>query len=357
MSMASLIVLRRMTIFIIMDKNIAILWDIENVTPGSSDNLFVQSLMDYAESLGRVLSSHAYADWSKPGFRSLGPILATYNFFMLHVPFKRTRSNKNGADMMLVSDAFDLLRFYEHIDTYLLITGDSDFRPLLRSLRKSGKEIHIVCDFKTASKDLLEQADSFKDYRELRPDEDDDEVEDDIEVTERKPREPKFDKNRELWYGRLAESAAQLHREKKTCNMGTVKVQMKMLYRGFDEKKLGFRQWSAFIASAVKAGYVTMQEYEKGTEILAGKGFEKNRHKGSLQEGFKTLIETLTELDNGGTPGYHRYSVLSSRMKEKNINTENLGFSRFKLFISSAEARGLVETKVEAFSSYVKRQV
>jgi hypothetical protein len=216
------------------NKNIAILWDIENVTPGSTDNLFVQSLMDYAESLGRVVTSYAYADWSKPGFRSLGPILATYNFFMLHVPYKKARSNKNGSDMQLVSDAFDLLRFFEHIDTYLLITGDSDFRPLLRSLRKSGKEIHIVCDFKTAAKDLLEQADSFKDYRELRPDDDDDD--DDDSEPETVKNQNHVSNSREYWFERLAESAAQLHREKKTCNMGTVKVQMKILNRGFDEK-------------------------------------------------------------------------------------------------------------------------
>ena len=139
--------------------------------------------------------------------------------------------------------------------------------------------------------------------------------------------------------------------------MGTVKIQMKILNRGFDEKKLGFRQWSAFIAAAVKAGYVSMTEYEKGTEIHPGMGYEKNREKGSLQGAFRILIETLKELDNNGTPGYHRYSVLSSRLKEKKVDTNNLGFSKFKLFVSSAEARGLVETKVEAFSSYLKRQV
>jgi hypothetical protein len=336
------------------NKNIAILWDIENVTPGSTDNLFVQSLMDYAESLGRVVTSYAYADWSKPGFRSLGPILATYNFFMLHVPYKKARSNKNGSDMQLVSDAFDLLRFFEHIDTYLLITGDSDFRPLLRSLRKSGKEIHIVCDFKTAAKDLLEQADSFKDYRELRPDDDDD---DDDSEPETVKNQNHVSNSREYWFERLAESAAQLHREKKTCNMGTVKVQMKILNRGFDEKKLGYRQWSAFIAAAVKAGYVTMNEVEKGTEIIPGKGYEKNREKGSLQGAFRVLIETLKELDKNGSPAFHRYSVLSSILKDKKIDTRDLGFSKFKLFISSAEARGLVETKVEAFSSYLRRQV
>jgi hypothetical protein len=100
-----------------------------------------------------------------------------------------------------------------------------------------------------------------------------------------------------------------------------------------------------------------MNEVEKGTEIIPGKGYEKNREKGSLQGAFRVLIETLKELDKNGSPAFHRYSVLSSILKDKKIDTRDLGFSKFKLFISSAEARGLVETKVEAFSSYLRRQV
>ena len=112
-----------------MTNNVAILWDLENVTPSSSNTLFLDGMMEYVESMGSVVCSYAYADWSKPGFRNLGPMLSARNFYMVHIP--RARKTKNSADMQLVSDALDLLRYYSNIDTYVLITGDSDFRPLL----------------------------------------------------------------------------------------------------------------------------------------------------------------------------------------------------------------------------------
>jgi len=341
-----------------MNKNIAILWDIENVTPPSSNNLFTQGLFDYAESLGRIAVAYAYADWSKPAFRKLGPILSSHNCTMLHIPYKRTRKNKNGSDMQLVSDAMDLLHHFSHISTYLLITGDSDFRPLLRSLRKSGKEVHIVCDFKTAAQDLLDQADSFKDYRELIPDNDSDDERD--EKDEREERDSKKGyvtkdpKEREEWFERLAEAASLLQKENKTCNMGTAKIKMKMLNRGFDEKRLGYKQWSAFIGAAVKAGYISLNESDKDSEIVPGKGYRQDR--GSLGKAFKKLMEILSELDGRKKGQFHPYSVVSSKLKDAGIQMEDIGFSKFKLFASSAEARGLVETKVEEFSSFIRRQ-
>ena len=69
--------------------------------------------------------------------------------------------------MVLVSDALEILRVAEHIDTFILVTGDSDFRFLVLALRRAGKTIHIVCNTKNASEDLLALADSYVEYREL----------------------------------------------------------------------------------------------------------------------------------------------------------------------------------------------
>ncbi len=334
-----------------MTENVAILWDIENVTPSSNDNLLIQGMWDYAESKGRVVTSYAYADWSKPGFRSLGPILAGMHFYMVHVPYQRVRRNKNGSDMQLVTDAMEILRFHGHIDTFILITGDSDFRSLLLTLRKSGKKIHVICDIKTAAQDLLILADSFTDYRELIPDSDDDDDsgdEDDSTQTRQKH-------SKEYWFERLAETATILQKDGKRGNMGSVKIKMKMLNRDFDEKSLGYKRWSSFITAAVKAGYVNLEEEKDSqTNILPGKGYVQEV--GSLQQALKTLVITLEELDGKKGPQYHPYSILSSTLKDKGIIMKNLGFSKFKKFISSAEARGLVETKVENLRSYVKLQ-
>jgi uncharacterized LabA/DUF88 family protein len=197
-----------------MNHNVAIFWDVENVKPSSSKNIFIQGLWDYAEGLGRVVSSHAYADWSQPGYKSLGPALASLHFNMVHVPFRGRRRDKNSADMHLTNDCLDLLRFQDHIDTYVLLTGDSDFRPLVMNLRKAGKVTHIVCDIKNASNDLLRLADNFTDFRDMYPSEDDDGGDETGEESS-SGKNNTTSYSKEYWFERLAETASILLKEKK----------------------------------------------------------------------------------------------------------------------------------------------
>lgn len=331
-----------------MNHNVAIFWDVENVKPSSSRNLFIQGLWDYAEDLGRVVSSHAYADWGQSGYKSLGPSLAALHFNMVHVPFRGRRRDKNSADMHLTNDCLDLLRFQDHIDTYVLLTGDSDFRPLVMNLRKAGKITHIVCDIKNASNDLLRLADNFTDFRDLYPSEDN---ENSDEETGKKDSTTSYSK--EYWFERLAETASILKNDKKGTDPGNVKITMKKLNQGFDERALGYKRWGDFIASASRAGYVSMESDDQRSEIIPGTRFQKET--GSLQIALKTLVDTLMEMDGNDKKEFHRYGIVNSKLKEKGINTKALGFNQFKKFISSAEARGLVETQVEKLTSFVKR--
>jgi len=233
------------------------------------------------------------------------------------------------------------------------LTGDSDFRPLVMNLRKAGKITHIVCDIKNASNDLLRLADNFTDFRDLYPSDDDDGGDNDEEPGRKDPATTSYSK--EYWFERLAETASILRKEKKGTDPGNVKITMKKLNQGFDEKALGYKRWGDFIASASRAGYVSMESDDKQSEIVPGRRFSQEA--GSLQIALKTLVDTLSEMDGSSTePEFHRYGVVSSRLKEKNINTKALGFSQFKKFISSAEARGLVETRVEKLTSFVRRQ-
>ena len=337
-----------------MVQNVAVFWDVENVRPLSSRNMFIQGLWDYAEGLGRVVSAYAYADWSQSMFKQLGPALAALHFNMIHVPFRGRRRDKNSADMHLTSDCLDLLRFQSHIHTYILLTGDSDFRPLVMNLRKAGKTTHIVCDIKNASNDLLRLADSFTDFRDMYPSEDDETGEDDIREENVQKRDGRASYPKEYWFERLAETASILRKEKKATDPGNVKISMKKLNQGFNERSLGYKRWSDFIAHASRSGYVIMESDDKQTEILPGRQFSQET--GSLQVALRTLIETLTEMDNHSSePNFHRYGIVNSRLKEQGINTRALGFSQFKQFVSSAEARGLVETQVEKLNSFVKR--
>ena len=152
-------------------SNVAILWDLENVNPGS-DSLFLEGLTEFAEAKGRIVTARAYGNWTNASFSKLAPSLTRRYFYLVHIP----KGRKNSSDMVLVSDTLEIMRIHDHIDTFILVTGDSDFRFLVLALRRAGKIVHIVCNTQNASEDLLALADSYVDYRELVPGGNDEEV-------------------------------------------------------------------------------------------------------------------------------------------------------------------------------------
>lgn len=331
-------------------ENVALFWDIENVTPKTNNTLFIEGMWEYSESIGRVVSSHAYADWSKPQFRKIGPVLSALHFHMVHIPREKTK--KNSADMQLVTDSLEMLRYYDHINTYVLISGDSDFRPLLHTLRKAGKKVHIICDITTASQDLLYLADFFVDYRDI------------IQYSEHEHDEygsmftfePDDEKDkqeytgvdsRDFWYPSIGEAAYLLEKEGKSCNMSTLKIKCKMLNPEFDEKKLGFKRWSQCVYLASKAGYVTLEEKDNQTII---KSIDDKFQEGDIQKAITKLMEILSQ-DNDFMP----YALVSSKLEKTGIKLQDLGFRKFKKFVLSAEVRGLVETKIDNNTQYIRK--
>jgi len=326
--------------------NVAILWDIENVTPGSGSP-FLDGLWEYAENLGRVVSARAYCDWSKPGFKTLGPQLGRYHFYLVHVP--RARGQKNSADMSLVTDTIEQMNMYSHVDTFVLITGDSDFRPLVLALRRAGKIIHIVCDMKKASDELLSLADSFQDFRELVP------VGEVDASADRAAPEGERERTmpREYWYESLAETASIMLSENKITNFGGVKIRLRMLNPNFDERALKFKRWSDFVAEAANAGYITVEERDSQPIIYPRE--RADTAKGTQQKAFDQLVEILATLDQHKAPEYHEFAALNSRLKEGRLDFKGQGYRKFKDFVQAAEARGLVESKSEGLRRLVRR--
>lgn len=333
-------------------ENVAIFWDIENVTPQSNNTLFIEGMWEYSESIGRVVSSHAYADWSKPQFRKIGPVLSSLHFHMVHIPREKTK--KNSADMQLVTDSLEMLRYYDHINTYVIITGDSDFRPLLHTLRKAGKKIHIICDITTASQDLLYLADFFVDYRDIihYSEHEHDELgsmftSEDIQ-SEEKEVIYTGTASRAFWYPCIGEAAALLEKEGKTCNMSTLKIKHKMLNPEFDEKKLGFKRWSLCVHLAAQAGYVNLFDENNQTII---KAVDNRYMDGELQKSYGVMMDILNESE---PDEFKSFAWINSRMEKKGVNLDDLGFKKFKKYVLSAEVRGLVETKIDNNSQYLK---
>jgi len=335
-------------------SNVAILWDLENVNPGS-DSLFLEGLTEFAEGKGRIATARAYGNWTNASFSKLAPSLVRRYFYLVHIP----KGRKNSSDMVLVSDTLEIMRIHDHIDTYILVTGDSDFRFLVLALRRAGKIVHIVCNTQNASEDLLALADSYVDYRELVPGGNDEEAGE-------KPPAPQEDKaaagktaaplmSIEDWFMLLAEAADLMLKKKINPGIGSVKIRMKMLNANFNEKKLNFSHWSEFVAAAVKAGYVTIEG--KGPEALVYPVPAVFKKEGTLKQAFKALLDVLQELDRGSSPSYHSYRSVNSKLIEKKVYFNQVGFGQFKEFIQAAETRGLVESRVEGLKHSVRKAV
>jgi uncharacterized protein (TIGR00288 family) len=148
--------------------NIAVFADFENVALGVRDakypsfdiELVLQRLLDK----GNVVVKKAYCDWDR--YRSAVRQLHEAAFELIEIPHV-SYSGKNSADIRLVVDALDLCYTKAHVDVFVIISGDSDFSPLVSKLRENNKQV-IGLGVKNSSSDLLiENCDEFIYYDDL----------------------------------------------------------------------------------------------------------------------------------------------------------------------------------------------
>jgi uncharacterized protein (TIGR00288 family) len=148
--------------------NIAIFCDFENVAIGVRDAKFeefdIQLVLARLLNKGKIVVKKAYADWDryKPARRALHEAA----FELIEIPHV-SYSGKNSADIRLVVDALDLCYTKGHVDVFAIVSGDSDFSPLVSKLRENDKQV-IGMGVKNSSSDLLiDNCDEFIYYDDL----------------------------------------------------------------------------------------------------------------------------------------------------------------------------------------------
>src|SRR5210317_645669 len=153
------------------DLNLAIFCDFENVALGVRDakikkfniNLVLERLLVK----GTVVFKKAYCDWER--YKEFKAVMHDASFELIEIPHTR-QSGKNSADIRMVVDALDLCYTKEHIDTFVIISGDSDFSPLVSKLRENNKVV-IGVGVKSSTSDLLmNNCDEFIYYDDLARD-------------------------------------------------------------------------------------------------------------------------------------------------------------------------------------------
>ncbi len=134
------------------EPNVAVLIDYENVGLDSS-----QYLLDQLSDMGRIIVKRAYADWSVE--RSKRDQLLELGIEAVH-HFRSTKSGKNSSDIKLAIDAVDLLHNAE-LDTFVIVSSDSDFVPLVTRLRAAGKVVVGAGRRQAASTTLVKSCDRY----------------------------------------------------------------------------------------------------------------------------------------------------------------------------------------------------
>ncbi|MEZ5499786.1 MAG: NYN domain-containing protein [Steroidobacteraceae bacterium] len=137
------------------DSNLALFCDFENIALGVAEAKYAK--FDIAKVLerlllkGSIVVKKAYCDWDR--YKEFKAVMHQAAFELIEIPHRRL-SGKNSADIRMVVDALDLCYTKSHVDCFVIISGDSDFSPLVSKLRENNKVV-IGVGVKNSSSDLL----------------------------------------------------------------------------------------------------------------------------------------------------------------------------------------------------------
>lgn len=148
--------------------NMAIFADFENVAIGAEQARYerfdIHKVIERILVKGSVVVRKAYCDWGR--YEKFKRAMHEANFELIDIPHVR-QSGKNSADIRMVVDALDLCYTKPHIDTFVVISGDSDFSPLVSKLRENNKDV-IGVGVKQSTSDLfVSNCDEFIFYDDL----------------------------------------------------------------------------------------------------------------------------------------------------------------------------------------------
>jgi uncharacterized protein (TIGR00288 family) len=243
------------------ERKIALFCDFENIALGVRDSeskkFEINLVLERLREKGKVIVKKAYSDWSRYGdykktFHEAG-------IELIEIP-QKYYSGKNSADIKMVVDAMDLCYSNEHIDTFVVMSGDSDFSPLVSKLKENNKRV-IGVGVKNASSSLLiDNCDEFIYYEDLWRD------------TQKAPQLDGISKKDAEAFNLLADAMQALVREDKEILWGSmIKQTMKRKRPSFNEGYYGYRTFSELLEDAERKGVIRLKKDRRsGSYIVVG---------------------------------------------------------------------------------------
>ena len=255
-------------------RNMALFCDFENIALGVREAKYpqfdIRRVLERLLLKGNIVVRKAYCDWDR--YKEFKAPMHEAAFELIEIPHVR-QSGKNSADIRMVVDALDLCYTKEHVDAFVVISGDSDFSPLVAKLRENNRLV-IGVGVKKSTSDLLTTAcDEFIYYDDL------------VREEARKSRKPRKGaeaagkgepsakpgdrdngKRRQQAMELVVETAEALQAERGEGEPiwgSMVKQAIKRRKPGFNESYYGFRTFSALLEEAGQAGLIGIERDQR----------------------------------------------------------------------------------------------
>jgi uncharacterized protein (TIGR00288 family) len=252
------------------ERSLAMFVDLENLAMGFQNQrktrFDIQKVLERLVEKGKLIVKKAYADWSR--YQTYTAPFHEAAIELIEIP-KRSQTGKNSADIRLVVDAMDLAWSKPHVDTFVIVSGDSDFSPLVSKLKENGKHV-IGLGMKGSTSELLrDNCDEFIYYEDLeRQEQDEQQMATTLyaDLPERK---------REV-YSLLLEACNALRRENhEVLYASMIKDTMKRKKPSFDESYYGYRSFTHLLEEADNLALVDIERNPKsGTYVVTRFGEE-----------------------------------------------------------------------------------
>jgi uncharacterized protein (TIGR00288 family) len=268
-------------------RSMAVFCDFENVALGVRDARYdrfdIKRVLERLLLKGPIIVKKAYCDWGR--YSEFKAAMHEAAFELIDIPHVR-QSGKNSADIRMVVDALDLCYTKAHVQTFVLITGDSDFSPLVSKLRENAKEAIGVGVKKSTSDLLIANCDEFIFYDDLVRE----------SMAQKKPAPAKkivaklLPKGEKAEKGDKTEKGDKADEDKKMeaidlvldtiealfAERGAgeriwgsmVKQTLKRQRPGFNESYYGFRSFSRLLEEAEARGLIEVEEDEKSGGVI-----------------------------------------------------------------------------------------
>ncbi len=246
------------------ERSLAVFVDLENLAMGFQNQrktkFDIQKVLERLVEKGKLIVKKAYADWSR--YQAYTAPFHEAAIELIEIP-RRSQTGKNSADIRLVVDAMDLAWSKPHVDTFVIVSGDSDFSPLVSKLKENGKHV-IGLGMKGSTSELLrDNCDEFIYYEDLERQEQDEQQ----LATNLYADMP--DRKREV-YTLLVEACNALRRENhEILYASMIKDTMKRKKPSFDESYYGYRSFTHLLEEADNVGTVDIERNPKsGTYVV-----------------------------------------------------------------------------------------